>query len=464
MAKTAARSSSSPVYAARTTPKAPRPAPPSALDIGYVARPQFEPFHARRQRWACIVAHRRAGKSLACVMDLIDAALRCKQQDGRFAFISPTYTQAKDTCWMYLKRFTADIPDVEQRESDLMVIFHRNGARVRLYGSENYDRLRGTYADGIVLDEYADISPRAWPEVLRPSLADRQGWAVFIGTPRGRNDFWRVHQYAQTHPEDWYSLVLRASDTGLLPPAELADMRAMLTAEQYEQELECSFDAAILGSYYGREIAVAEAEGRIGTVPYDPLLPVHTAWDLGIGDSTAIWFFQIHLKELRVIDYYEASGYNVAHYASVLASKDYVYGREFMPHDSMAREMGTGRSIFETLKAQTNRHPYLVPKLSVMDGINAGRVTLGSAWIDAAKCYDGLEALRAYKADYDEKAKVFSDRPKHDWSSHGADAWRYMALAWRELAPEKPPPPPIDTWDAAFSRASREPVDDWRIA
>ena len=212
-------------------------------------------------------------------MDLIDAALRCKQPDGRFAFISPTYTQAKDTCWMYLKRFTADIPGVEQRESDLMVIFP-NGSRVRLYGSENYDRLRGTYADGLVLDEYADISPRAWPEVLRPSLADRKGWAVFIGTPKGRNDFWRVHQYAEQHPRDWYSLVLRASETRLLPQAELADMRAMLTPEQYEQELECSFDAAILGSYYGREIAVAEAEGRIGTVPYDPLLPVqpHGIW------------------------------------------------------------------------------------------------------------------------------------------------------------------------------------------
>lgn len=396
-------------------------------------------------------------------MDLIDSALRSKKPDARFAYMAPTYTQAKDVCWLYLKRFTSDIPGVEQRESDLTVNFP-NGARVRLYGAEHYDRLRGTFADGMILDEYADIPPRAWPEVLRPSLADRRGWAVFIGTPRGRNDFWRVHQYAEANPDTWFSLTLRAEETKLLPQDELDDLRAAMTPEAYSQELGCSFDAAILGSYYGKEIAQAEADGRIGTVAYDPALPVHTAWDLGIGDSTAIWFFQIVLKEIHVIDYYEASGYNVAHYASVLAAKDYTYGREYMPHDSMAREMGTGRSIFETLKAQTNRHPYLVPKLSVMDGINAGRLTMGSAWIDAAKCYDGLEALRAYRADYDEKAKVFHDRPRHDWASHGADAWRYMSLAWRELQPEKPPAPPVDTWAKAFERASREDVEGWRVA
>lgn len=396
-------------------------------------------------------------------MDLVDAALRSDKPDARFAFISPTYTQAKDTCWMYLKRFTADIPGVEQRESDLMVLFP-NGARVRLYGSENYDRLRGTYADGLVLDEYADISPRAWPEVLRPSLADRRGWAVFIGTPKGRNDFWRVHEYAQKHPDDWFSLVLRANETGLLPQSELDDMREMLTVEQFDQELNCSFDAAILGAYYGRELTDAEAAGRIGNVPCDPALPVHTAWDLGIGDSTAIWFFQVVRKELHVIDYYEASGYALAHYTAVLASKPYTYGTDYLPHDAMARQLGTGRSIFETMHAQTNRWPRVLPKQNIMDGINAGRLTIGSAWIDADKCHDGLEALRAYHAEFDDKRKVFDDRPHHDWSSHGSDAWRYMSLAWREMQPEKPPPPPVDSWDAAFGRANADAAEGWRVA
>jgi phage terminase large subunit len=395
-------------------------------------------------------------------MDLVDAALRCTKPDGRFAYISVTYAQAKDAVWLYLKRFTANIPGVEQRESDLMVIFP-NGARVRLYGSDNYNRLRGIFLDACVLDEYADMAPQAWPEVIRPALADRKGWAVFIGTPRGRNDFYKVHQYAERNP-DWFSLVLRASETGILPADELADMRRSLTEEAYNQELECSFDAAILGAYYGRDLAEAEAAGRIGDVPYDPAIPVHTAWDLGIGDSTAIWFFQIARAELRVIDHYEASGFALGHYVDVLRAKPYEYGRDYLPHDAMAREMGTGRSIFETLKQLTGRHPYLVPKLSVMDGINAARVTIGRAWFDARRCYDGLEALRAYRADYDERNKVFADRPKHDWSSHSADACRYMALAWREIAPDKPPPPPRDTWAEAFERSERAGVDDWRVA
>ena len=436
--------------------------PQRKIKLGYQARPQFTAFHARKQRWACIVAHRRCGKTVACVMDLIDAALRCKKPEGRFAYMSPTYTQSKDTCWQYLKRFTADIPGVEQRESDLMVIFP-NGSRVRLYGVEHYDRLRGTYIDGLVLDEYADINPRAWPEVLRPALADRQGWAVFIGTPRGRNDFWRVHHHAEQTPE-WYSLVLRASQTELLTQAELDDMRGTLTAEQYDQELECSFDAAILGAYFAREIAEADAAGRIGDVPYDPLLPVHTAWDLGIGDSTAIWFFQVARDEVRVIDHYEASGYGLPHYAGVLASRDYTYGTDYLPHDGEARQLGSGRTLRETLHALTNRIPRILPQQNVMDGINAARITIGKAWFDSTKCHDGLEALRAYRADYDERTKAFNDRPKHDWSSHSADSFRYLSMAWREMQPEKPKPPPVDTWSAAWERAGRSEVASWRVA
>lgn len=436
--------------------------PASKINLGYEARPQFAAFHARKQRWSCIVAHRRAGKTVACVMDLIDAALRCKKPDGRFSYISPTYTQSKDTAWGYLKRFTNDIPGVEQRESDLMVIFP-NGSRVRLYGSDNFDRLRGTFADGMVIDEYADIDPRAWPEVLRPSLADRRGWAVFIGTPKGRNDFYRVHEHATTDPE-WFSLVLRAAETGILPQHELNDLRDMLTAEQYAQEMECSFNAAILGAYFGRELADAEAAGRITSVPYDPILPVYTAWDLGISDSTAIWFFQVSRNELRVIDHYEASGYGLPHYAAVLAARGYNYDTEYLPHDAQARQLGSGRTLWETLSALTNRHPRILPQQNVMDGINAARLTIAQAWFDAERCHDGLEALRAYRADYDERRKVFTDRPRHDWASHSADAARYMSMAWREMQPAKPPPPPVDTWAQAFQRASRDDVQNWRVA
>jgi hypothetical protein len=395
-------------------------------------------------------------------MDLIDGALRCKKPDARFAYVAPTYTQAKDVVWGYLKQFTHMIPGVELRESDLSAIFP-NGGRVRLYGSDNYDRLRGIYLDGVVLDEFADMAPQAWAEVIRPALADRRGWAVFIGTPKGRNGFWDVYDNAR-RSEEWFTLELRASQTGIIPDEELASAKESLTPEQYAAEFECSFDAAILGAYFAKELDEAREAGRIGSVPYDPLLPVHTAWDLGIGDSTAIWFFQVSRAEVRVIDYYEASGHGLPHYASVLSARDYTYGTDWLPHDGEARQLGTGRSLWETLHSLTNRIPRILPKQNVMDGINAARVTIGKAWFDGAKCYDGLEALRAYRADFDEKAKTFHDRPRHDWSSHGADAFRYMALAWREMQPEKPKPAPVDSWDRAFQRAGRSEVANWRIA
>src|SRR4051812_6159091 len=293
------------------------------IDLGYHTRKPFLAFHARKQRWACLVVHRRGGKTVACIMDLIDAAITSKRDDARFAYLAPTYAQAKDTAWEYLKRFTANIPGVDQRESDLMVRFP-NGSRVRLYGSDNYDRLRGTFADGIVLDEYGDFDPRAWPEVLRPSLADRNGWAVFIGTPKGRNDFHRIYQTAQSDPE-WYSLVLRASESDLLPQGELDDMRRMLTSDQYDQELECSFDAAIRGAIYRQELAALEQDGRLCGVPYDPVVPVWTGWDLGVGDATAIVCAQLVGKEIHVIDYYEATGEPLTHYVEWLDKRPYRY-------------------------------------------------------------------------------------------------------------------------------------------
>lgn len=436
---------------------------PKRIDLGYRPRPQFVAFHRRKQRWACIVAHRRAGKSVACIMDLIDAALRCQKKDARFGYIAPTYTQAKDVVWNYLKQFTHVIPGIELRESDLSAIFP-NGSRVRLYGSDNYDRLRGIYLDGVVLDEFADMAPGAWTQVIRPALSDRQGWATFIGTPKGRNSFWEIYSNARGDP-DWFTLELRASQTGLIPEHELDSARRDMTPEAFAQEFECSFDAAILGSYFGKDIADAEAAGRVGSVPYDPVLPVHTAWDLGIGDSTAIWFFQVSRDGVRVIDHYEASGFGLPHYAAMLAARGYDYGTEYLPHDAQARQLGSGRTLWETLYSLTNRVPRILPRQNVMDRINAARVTIGQAWFDAARCHDGLEALRAYRADYDERRKSFTDTPRHDWSSHSADAWSYAAVAWRQMQPEKPKPPPRDSWDIAFERAGRESEPySWRVA
>ena len=398
------------------------------IPLGYDPREPFRRFHARKQRWACLVIHRRAGKTVACVMDLLDAALRCAKPDGRFAYIAPTYTQAKDVAWLYLKRFSAGIPEVEHRESDLSVILP-NGARIRLYGAETYDRMRGLYFDGVVLDEVADMDPRAWPEVIRPALADRRGWAAFIGTPKGRNDFWTLWNNAQGDP-DWFTLKLPASESGLLDAEELAGMRKILSEDAYQQELECSFDASVVGSYYGRLLDTAQEEGRIGGVPYDPAVTVETWWDLGVGDSTAIWFVQRAGREIHVIDHYEMTGEGLHHYAKVLASKPYIYGRHIAPHDIAVRELGTGRSRLE-IAAELGVKFDVAPRLPVDDGINSVRMTLPKCWFDATKCKAGLEALRMYRKDFDDRLKVFRDKPKHDWTSHSADAFRTGCGAWK---------------------------------
>lgn len=394
----------------------------------------------RTQRWSALVCHRRAGKTVACVADLVDAALRCTKPNPRFAYIAPFYTQAKDVAWTYVKQMVAPIPGATVNESELRADLP-NGSRIRLYGADNADRLRGLFLDGIVLDEFADMRPSVWGEVIRPALSDRQGWATFIGTPKGRNEFWSIYDYA-TKAGDWFHLMLRASDSGLLPKAELEDARRVMTPEQYEQEYECSFEAAILGAYFGKEIAEAERAGRICELPYERSLPVHTAWDLGIGDSTAIWFFQVVGAEIRVIDHYEAHAQGLPHYAGVLASKPYRYGEDFVPHDAKVRELGTGRTRIETLQ-QLGRNPKLVPLHKVGDGINAARLSLDACWFDRSRCKDGLEALRQYRADFDEKTRAFKDAPRHDWTSHSADAFRYLAMAWREMAPApaKPPAP-----------------------
>lgn len=372
---------------------------------------------------------------MACINELIRAALLCPKPDPRFAYLAPYYTQAKDVAWNYLKKFSAVIPGVETNESELRVDFP-NGGRVRLYGADNYDRMRGLYLDGVVLDEPADMDPRAWPEVVRPALSDRQGWATFIGTPKGRNGFFKIWDDAGSDPA-WFRAMLRASETGLVAESELEDARKMLTPEQYEQEFECSFDAAILGSYYGKDIAESERQGRIRNVPYDPEMPVHTAWDLGMGDSTAIWFFQVAPDGVRFIDHYENHNQPLAHYAGVLSAKPYRYADDWVPHDAKVRELGTGRTRVETLKGM-GRKPRLVANHKLMDGINAVRVGFPKFWFDEDACRFGLEALRQYRTEFDEKTKAYKDNPKHDWTSHTADAFRYAAMAWKELRPEPP--------------------------
>lgn len=728
------------------------------IRIPYLPRRQLLAYHDRTERFAKIVAHRRFGKTVGCINDKIRAALRNTRENPppRYSYVAPTYSQAKDIAWGYLKHYSDPIPGIVVSESELWIEYP-NGARIRLYGADNYERMRGVYNDDVTIDEPAQIDPRAWPEVIRPTLADFGGGATFIGTPRGRDWFYYIDRHDDgTMRPDFFRVTLKASETGIIPEAELANIRRSLSENQYAQEFECfkpdalvmchdrarpiceivpgesvlthtgrirrvnriivreysgdmvrisaygsrdivctpdhplyitsgrvfswrkasdirrgdylvtprmkavvpvisaelaeviawyvcegcvsgnsisfsiglhqqqyvdelvsaldvigfkstvrraanvlsvivcavelcdflvgqcgsrsenkriplslvrgreevvwtvlfkgdgcihqpmgrgharkvysystvseglaqqvqiigaslgysgtystkentkpiqgricktlmaytvqlrkhsdidarisgktrvsknaalgmvrevttekysgkvynlsiqgdesyvvnvravhncSFDAAIVGSYYGKLIAKAESEGRVCGVAYEPTAPVFTAWDLGIRDATAIWFAQVVGREVRLIDYYEASGIDLGHYVREIKNREYVYGGHILPHDAQAKELGTGKSRFEVLASLGLKDLSIGPRHRIEDGINAGRVLIPKCWFDAKKCFRGIEALKLYRTEYDDRLQALRANPIHDWTSHAADAFRYLAMS-----------------------------------
>jgi hypothetical protein len=406
--------------------------PPREINLTFVPRAPFKAYLERKERWACIVAHRRAGKTVACVMDLVIRAIRHKGREPRFAYIAPTYGQAKDVAWSYLKEYTQAIPGMKVSESELSVVFPHNGARIRLYGAENYDRLRGLYLDGAVVDEAGDQDPRAFPEVIRPALSDRQGWATFIGTPKGRNEFYRIYERAK-QTEGWFWGSLQASRTGLIAPAELADARAMMTPEQYSQEYECSFQAAIVGAYYGRDMETAEP--RIRPIAHDRSADVFACWDLGIGDAMALWFGQVVGKEIHWLEYYESSGFGLDHYVDYVKSRPFPVHTHLLPHDADARELQTGQSRIDFLRGR-GLDCRVVPRHGVDEGISAVRMKFPQMWFNETgeNMARGLDCLRMYRAEYDDKNMTLKTRPLHDWASHGADAFRCGVMGLQQIA------------------------------
>jgi hypothetical protein len=405
------------------------------VELDYKPREVFEDFHDRRERWSVIVAHRRCGKTVLCINDLIYRALTDGKEDGRYAYLAPYYAQAKSIAFDYLLHFSQPVL-AKANQSELWVEL-LNGARIRLFGADNPDALRGLYLDGVVLDEYADMKPSIFGAVLRPLLSDRSGWATFIGTPKGHNAFWDIYQNA-VKSDDWYVKVLRASQTGLLPQDELDDAAKTMSQDQYLQEFECDFESAILGAYYGKEMRQLTDDGRITDIEYDPLFPVHTAWDLGYSDDTAIWWFQVVFGEIRLLDYHSSNGQGVAFYAGIIQSREaergYQYGYHYLPHDARAKTLSSNRSVIEQLSDKIPlKSIKITPNLKLQDGIQASRLALTRAWFDR-KCTDGIECLRQYQREYDEDKKVFRDKPRHDWTSHGADAFRYLSIVWKEEA------------------------------
>lgn len=405
-----------------------------------------------------LIWHRRAGKD---DVQLHKTAVAAHKRIGNYWHCLPMYEQAKKAIWEAVnpntgKRRIDEAFPVEIRkrtDNSSMVIEFLSGSIWRVVGSDNPNSLVGAPPIGITFSEWALSNPSAWA-YLAPILVENGGWASFITTARGRNhafnmlEMARKDRFGPGNPDGWFSEVLTPNETGF-PQALIEKQRKEYHSifgvdagdALIDQEYWCSFDAAILGAYFGKEIARADREGRITKVAYDPSLPVHTAWDLGKGANMAIWLFQVTGNEIRVIVFIKGEHDEViGDCVEKLNKLPYKWGNDYVPHDAKVKELGTGRTRIEALK-DLNRKPVLVPDHKVDDGINAARLTLPRCWFDAEACAGGLEALRQYRADWDDDKKCFKDTPLHDWTSHAADAFRYLAMAWREIKADPPPKP-----------------------
>ena len=375
-----------------------------------------------KHRFSVIVLHRRAGKTVMAINHMLRAALTNKYLNPRYAFISPYRLQGKATAWDYIKQFAGKIPGTKFNESELRCDL-ANGARITILGAENDQAIRGISLDGCVFDETQSIKPTIFPEVIRPALADRKGWCIFIGTPKGRNNFYQLYQSAIKNPK-WYACTYKASETDILDDEELQAAKDVMSKDLYEQEFECSFQAAITGSYYGTIIEDLVREKRMVSNLFDEDIDVETWWDLGMNDQTAIWFVQRYKKEIRLIDYYENTGHGLDHYADVLKKKGFEYSTHIFPHDVKVRELGNyAKTRLEAL-LDLGIVGEVAPKLSIEDGIEAVRKNLVNCWFDKDKCGTGIEYLKAYQKKWDDKAQVFKSKPQHSYASHCADAFR----------------------------------------
>lgn len=398
----------------------------STIDTGYRPRPQQKEIHkaVKDYRFTVAVCHRRMGKTVAAIMQLVHSALLCDKKNPQYAYIAPTYSQAKRISWSYLVEYTRPL-GATVVASELRVDFM--GRRISLYGADNPDSLRGIYLDGVVIDEIGDVSPVLFTQVIRPALSDRLGWALFIGTPKGANHFKDLRDYADSQDDNWTLKEFKASQTGLIDEAELRDAKRAMGQSQYDQEFEISFDSPVVGSYYGAIIRDIDEKNHIREIPTETLTEKWTAFDLGMSDSTSIWVCETIGGEYRVMDFYENHGQSLDHYVGWLKDNGYDEYEHILPHDVEVRELGTGKSRKEVLES-AGLSITVCPKLPVDDGIQAVRKMLPNTWFNKEKTKKGLEALRNYRRIYNDKLDTYTDKPLHDWSSHAADAFRYLAV------------------------------------
>lgn len=404
----------------------------------------------RGRKRALLVWHRRAGKD-----DLIlhRTSVAAHERVANYWHCLPRYEQARKAIWEAInphtgkKRIDEAFPPAIRARTDnsSMVIELKCGSMWRVVGSDNPDSLVGAPPAGISFSEWAICNPSSWA-YLAPILAENNGWATFITTPRGRNHVKTMYDMAKNNPE-WFAQILRASDTGAVSQKTIEDQRIEYHSiygidegdALIEQEYNCSFEGAILGAYYGREMLRCEQDNRIGIVPIESSVPVNTAWDLGKGDHMAIWCWQIVAGQIRIVDFLQGQRNFVPEYCDLLNERGY-HGEDIVPHDAKVPELGSGKTRIETMISH-KRTPVLCPDHRVDDGINAVRQTLPMCWFNESTTGPGCEALRQYSKQWDDDKKTFKDLPLHDWASHPADAFRYLAMAWKLVEQPAPPAP-----------------------
>jgi hypothetical protein len=396
--------------------------------IPYKPRLWQREVHNSRGKRSVIVCHRRAGKTNLAINELIKCAFL--EKGARYAYIAPTYKQAKIIAWDILKQYLRPIPGVVFNESELRADLP-NGSRVTLYGSDNPDSLRGIALWGVVFDEYSQQKENIFSEIVRPALADHQGWAMWIGTPKGQNNFYELFSYAKA--KGWYWKLLKASESELIQDEELEQAKQEMSRDEYEQEFECSFTASIKGAIYGDEISEMYEEGRCLPSIYEKTLPVYTFWDLGVSDYTSIIFAQIHGGEVRLVDFVQDNGRAFDYYAKIVHDKKYRYAGHYLPHDSQARSLQTGSTLIELARKTLGDNVSVTPNVGIQHGLNSARQMFSNCWFEDSNTEKLRNCLSNYRKEWDDHKGMFKDEPLHDWASHASDAFRYLAVVYNRL-------------------------------
>lgn len=398
---------------------------------------------------ACLVWPRRAGKDLTALNILAWHALI--ERVGNYYYFLPSYTQGEKVIWdgkrgdgeSFLNVFPEEM--IESVDNRKMKIKLANGSLFQVVGAGEADDVVGTNPIGCVFSEYSIQSPKFW-DYIRPILAENDGFAIFTYTARGLNHGWRLYETTKNHPK-WFTEfrtcenVIHNGKRTITDEIINEERTSGMSEEKIRSEFYNDFYASNHGAYYAKEMRLLHDSGRYADVPYDPAKEVHTAWDLGVRDACAIWFFQVdYAGNVNVIDAHSDSNIGMDSYIKTIKAKPYIYGTHFAPHDIKQREFSTGRSRMEiALELGVRFQP--LPKLSIQDGIDSARMLLARCRFDKTKCFEGVEALRQYhkmetgQADM-HGTTIFRNQPNHDhWSSHYADAFRYLATAINKVMP-----------------------------